>query len=334
MGTLKKWMALCLLGVMVILAGCGAASEDKVKKQLASKWEDNEGYEVQAEMTVQTAGETTRFQIEVWHTKPDYYRVSVSDEDPEKTQLIIRNKEGVFVISPHLQKSYQFKSDWPLKHSQAYLIESLVRDIQNDKEAEFTEQDKTYTFVTKTMHTHQQQLPKQTIEIDKKSLLPKKVTIHSEDGQEKMELTFKKIELGKIHSAADYEVDPFEKTQEDTASSELDDPTFQTTYPLAQLSGVELVEEQVVETSYGKRVILNYGGAKSYTLIQQPSQSNSLLPVFAAGDPAPLEVQMGAMSEYSLQWEENGVSYFLASTSLTPDEMLQIAGSMETSSLK
>ncbi|WP_342526337.1 outer membrane lipoprotein carrier protein LolA [Chryseomicrobium sp. FSL W7-1435] len=334
MDALKKWQTFVLVLLICLLAGCGAASEEKVKKQLAEKWAQPEGYEVQAEMHVQSPEGAVSYQIEVWHTKPDYYRVSVTDQDPEKNQLIVRNKEGVFVISPHLQKSYQFKSEWPLKHSQAYLIESLFRDIESDKEAQFTEQDKTYTFVTKTKHSHQQQLPKQTIEIDKKSLLPTRVVIHSEDGQEKMELDFKKIELGKIHTAADYEVDPFEKAKDETASAELDDPQFETAYPLAELPGVELVEEQVMETSRGKRVILHYSGEKSFTLVQEPAAPNELLPVFAPGDPAPIDFQLGAMTDYSMQWEDNGVSYFLASTQLTTDEMIEVAASMSAASQK
>lgn len=334
MDALKKWQLVLLLLVVSLLVGCGAASEEKVKKQLAAKWAKPEGYEVTADMHVQSPEGSVTYAIEVWHTQPDYYRVSVTDQDPEKNQLIVRNKEGVFVISPHLQKSFQFKSEWPLKHSQAYLIESLFRDIESDKEAVFTEQDKTYTFVTKTKHSHQQQLPKQTIEIDKKSLLPTRVVIHTEDGSEKMELVFKKIELGKIHTAADYEVDPFEKAKDETASAEFDDSEFETAYPLAELPGVELVEEEVIETAEGKRVILHYSGDKSFTIVQQPSAPNALLPVFAPGDPAPLDFQLGAMTDYSMQWEEAGVSYFLASTQLTPDEMIQVAASMSAHSQK
>lgn len=334
MERLNKWFGVLLIMVLILMAGCGGTNPEKVKKKVMEKWTEQDGYEIKAQMSVQSANENAQYDIDVWHTKPDYYRVSVSEEDPEKTQLIVRNKEGVFVISPHLQKSYQFKSDWPLKHSQAYLIESLARDIQDDAEAEFSEQDKTYTFVTKTKTTHQQQLPKQTIVIDKKSLLPKQVIIHTEDGQEKMELTFTKIELGKIHSAGDYGVDPFEKAKEGTASAELDDPEFQTTYPMATIEGVELVDEQVMNQDEGKRVILNYAGAKSFTIIQQPSNSTALLPVFAQGDPLPIELPLAAANEYSLQWEDNGIQYFLASTTLTQEEMLEVAASMQAPSLK
>lgn len=334
MDALKKWQVIITLFAVSLLVGCGAASEEKVKKQLESKWAQPEGYEVQAEMIVQSAETTATYQIEVWHTKPDYYRVSVTDQDPEKNQLIVRNKEGVFVVSPHLQKSYQFKSEWPLKHSQAYLIESLFRDIQNDKEAKFSEQDKTYTFVTKTQTSHQQQLPQQTIEIDKKSLLPTRVVIHAEDGQEKMELVFNKIELGKIHTAADYEVDPFEQAKDKTASAELDNPEFETSYPVAQLPGVELVEEEVVTTDSGKRVILHYSGDKSFTVIQENASPNALLPVFASGDPAPLDFQLGAMDKHSMRWEKDGVAYFIASTQLTQQEMIEVAASMSAASQK
>lgn len=64
MDALKKWQLVLLLLVVSLLVGCKAA-------------------------------------IEVWHTQPDYYCVSVTDQDPEKKQLIVRNNEGVrvFLIS-------------------------------------------------------------------------------------------------------------------------------------------------------------------------------------------------------------------------------------------
>ena len=51
----------------------------------------------------------------------------------DQSQIILRNEEGVFVLTPALNKSFRFQSDWPQNSSQAYLYESLVRDILQDK---------------------------------------------------------------------------------------------------------------------------------------------------------------------------------------------------------
>ncbi|PJK15776.1 hypothetical protein CQS04_11080 [Chryseomicrobium excrementi] len=127
-----------------------------------------------------------------------------------------------------------------------------------------------------------------------------------------MELIFNNSDLGKIHTAADYEVDPFEQAKYKAASAELDNPEFETSYSGAQLPGIQLVEE-VVTTDAGKRVILHSSGDKSFTVIQENASPNALLPVFASSDPAPLDFQLGAMDDHSMRREKDGVVYFIAS---------------------
>ena len=68
--------------------------------------------------------------------------VSMSRKQEEDSQMIVRNKEGVFVVTPSLGKTYKFQSDWPAQNSQAYLIGALSEDIKADKNATMTEKDK------------------------------------------------------------------------------------------------------------------------------------------------------------------------------------------------
>lgn len=63
-------------------------------------------------------------------------------------------KTEVFVLTPSLNKSFRFQSDWPNNSSQVYLFESLVKDVQNDSDAVFTAKEKKYVFETKTNYQH------------------------------------------------------------------------------------------------------------------------------------------------------------------------------------
>ncbi len=49
--------------------------------------------------------------------------------------MILKNDDGVYVLTPALNKSFKFQSEWPENSSQAYLFESLVKDITEDKSA-------------------------------------------------------------------------------------------------------------------------------------------------------------------------------------------------------
>ena len=58
---------------------------------------EGKGYELDATMEIKTGNEARVYDVNVWHTQPDFYRVEVSQKDENVTQMIIRNKEGVFV---------------------------------------------------------------------------------------------------------------------------------------------------------------------------------------------------------------------------------------------
>ena len=327
-----------VLLLVVLLAACGAESKEDVLKKLSTKWVDTKGYELDAKMEISTGSEPRLYEVSVWHTKPEFYRVKVSQTGEDVSQTIVRNDEGVFVITPTLGKTYKFQSDWPEKNSQAYLIGSLAQDIKADKDSVMTETEKSYVFETKTRNSHQKMLPSQKIHISKKTLLPTKVSILNDQKEEQISITFDKITLGTTRSAGDYKADmpAEESTKDDTASADVELPVFQTHYPALQWEGVDMLEEKVIKDETQERVILSYGGNKEFTIIQSPitKTTTDLVPVFAAGDPADLGFAIGAITDKSISWEQNGVEFFLASDSMSREEMMEVASSMVASDLK
>jgi len=327
-----------VLLLVLFLAACGAESKEDVLKKLSTKWVETKGYELDAKMEISTGSEPRLYEVNVWHTKPDYYRVKVSQTGEEVSQTIVRNKEGVFVITPSLGKTYKFQSDWPEKNSQAYLIGSLAEDIKADKDSVMTENEKSYVFETKTRNSHQKMLPSQKIHISKKTLLPTKVSVLNDQKEEQISITFDKITLGTSRSAGDYKADmpSEESTDDETASADVELPVFQTHYPSLQWEGVDKLDEKVIKDETQQRVILSYGGNKEFTIIQTPitKKSTDLVPVFAAGDPADLGFAIGAITDKSISWEQNGVEFFLASDSMTREEMMTVASSMQVDELK
>ena len=323
--------------LVLFLTACGAESKEDVLKKLSTKWVETKGYELDAKMEISTGSEPRLYEVNVWHTKPEFYRVKVSQEGDDVSQTIVRNKEGVFVITPSLGKTYKFQSDWPEKNSQAYLIGSLAQDIKADKDSVMTENKDSYVFETKTRNSHQKMLPSQKIHISKKTLLPTKVSIMNDQKEEQIKITFDKITLGTSRSAGDYKADvPEKSTDDETASADTELPVFQTHYPSLQWEGVDKIEEKVIKNETQERVILTYGGNKEFTIIQTPitKKSSDLVPVFAAGDPADLGFAIGAITDKSISWEQNGVEFFLASDSMTREEMMTVASSMQVENLK
>lgn len=158
---MRKKFFLLLTGLMVIfvLAACGSKSQDDVVKELRSKQSDLTSYKVNAKMTLKMGSDSQVYNVEIWHKDPTFYRVNLKNAEKDQSQMILRNKEGVFVLTPALNKSFRFQSDWPQNSSQAYLYESLIKDIVADKEAKFTSTKDYYIFETKTRYQNNSMLP-------------------------------------------------------------------------------------------------------------------------------------------------------------------------------
>lgn len=333
-------MRLRLFGLLVmlglLLTACGGASQEKVVKKLDEQWGDSKGYELTATMEMKTGGEPRTYDVNVWHTKPDFYRVTVTEQNDNVTQMIVRNEEGVFVVTPALRKTYKFQSEWPKQNSQAYLIGALAEDLTQDKKAVMKEEDGAYVFETATRNADKTGLPLQKIVVDKDSMLPKTVSIMDETEEEKIVIKFKEIDLTVAHKKEEYAVEKFSENEEnEVAAADMENKEFRTHYPTVEWDNTKLAGEKTVEEASGERVILTYEGDKAYTLMQQPAAAgNSVLPVFAPGDLADLGFTIGAITDTSISWEKDGVSFFLATTKLTREEMMEVASSMTAGGVK
>lgn len=346
-----KWLV--LLCTILLLSACGAASQEKVLKKVNGKWAETNGYELNASMEIKSGGEPRNYDVTVWHTKPDFYRVEVVESGKDVSQMIVRNADGVFVVTPTLNKMYKFQSDWPKKNSQAYLIGALAEDLAEDKNLVMKEEEKAYIFEAATRNSYKNSMPHQVITVDKKTLLPTSVAIMNDVKEEQIRITFKKIKLGVQHAAKEYAVEQFTdkdstkgeqatpadkegqegKDDKEAVGAEVEYQEFQTHYPV--LNWAQLANEKVVQENGMERVILTFDGEKAFTVMQQPvTKENSMLPVSSPGDPVDLGYTIGAITDTSISWEKDGVEFFVASSKLTREEMIEVATSMTISSMK
>lgn len=337
---MKKSLTLPIIGLLMVffLAGCGAKSQEDVIKSLSKKMDEMTGYRTNATMTLQTGDEQQSYDIEIWHKKDDFYRVELKSAKKEQSQIILRNKDGVFVLTPALNKSFKFQSEWPYNSSQAYLFESLAEDIMKDDEAAFTAADDHYVFVTKTNYQNQKTLPKQEITLAKDDLSPVRVRVMDQDNNPLVQVDF-----FDFHFNADIEEGAFD-VKRNMSGAQIDTPTmaqpesneFSVLYPTYVPEGINLIEEKEVESEHGKRIVLTYAGPESsFTLYQEVATimpANS--PVYVDGEPVDLGFSVGVLTDDSISWTNDGVQYYLASKDLASEELLQIARSVQGQAAK
>lgn len=377
---LVTWLV--LICAILLLSACGTASQEKVLKKVNGKWSETNGYELDAKMEIKSGGEPRTYDVTVWHTKPDFYRVEVVESGKDVSQMIVRNADGVFVVTPTLNKMYKFQSDWPKKNSQAYLIGALAEDLADDKNLVMKEEDKAYIFEAATRNSYKNSMPHQVITVDKKTMLPTSVVIMNDVKEEQIRITFNNIKLGVQHAAKEYAVEQFTETEDskgeqaapankdakddkdakgetdakgqaeadgeadakgradangekEAVGAEVEYQEFQTHYPVVNFENTKMTNEKAISDSGMERVILTFEGDKAFTVMQQPvMKESSMLPVTSPGDPVDLGFTIGAITDTSISWEKDGVAFFVASSKLTREEMVEVATSMTISSMK
>jgi outer membrane lipoprotein-sorting protein len=333
----KFWILAVVLAAILALSACGSKSQEDVVKALNGKLEKLSGYKAYAEMTLKMGNEPQTYNIEVWHNKPDYYRVQLKNAKDEQSQMILRNKDGVYVLTPTLNKSYKFQSEWPKNSSQAYLYESLVKDILQDKSAKFKVTKNTYVFETTTRYQNNKMLPYQEIAFDKKTLAPKSVKVMDTNRNTLVSVKFTKVQLN-----AKFDNNAFDTKKNMTGATlkvpndvKVNGTELSVKYPTTKIG--TLFDEKKVNTENGKRVILTYTGDKSFTLIQEKAEVFLAAAMGATtmnGDMVDLGFGIGAITKNSLSWTQDGVEYMIASNDLSKEEMIDIAESVQGQPVK
>ena len=267
---MKKKLLLTIVSMFLVLAlaACGEKSKEDVIGALDEKVKEMSGYKVNATMTLKAGPTAQKYNVEVWYNKPTFYRVALSNSKKNQSQMILRNSDGVFVLTPALNKSYRFQSDWPMNSSQVYLFESLVKDVTKDKNSKFKSLKDSYVFETKTNYNNNDSLPNQIISFNKSTLAPESVKIKDAEGNVLVSVVFDDMKFD-----AKFDKNSFD-TQKNMTSAKIkpskvanNDKPLSVKYPL--VNGMDLIEEKLVNSEDGQRVILTYGGEKNFTLVEE-----------------------------------------------------------------
>lgn len=337
----RNFTFLIFIGLLILIAaGCGGKSQESVIKKIDGTLEDVSGYKATAEMTMKTGQEERSYEVDVWFKKgqEDFYRVGLENEEEEGGQVILKNNEGVFVLTPALKKSFKFQTDWPENSSQPYLYQSLVNDVLADNDATFTASETHYVFLTKTNYQNSTNLPYQEVYFDKKSYTPTGVKIMDKDKNVLVEVTFKDIELNPNFAKNDFDRETIlEETLADMSVSNMDQKDLAVMFPLETL-GAELVEKQEVQVEDGERVIMTFKGDRNFTLIQEkvtavPTSGGEQIEE-VTGDVINLGYSIGALTNNTIEWNYNGTDFYLASEDMTMEELIEVASSIEGQEIK
>lgn len=335
-----RLVMLAVIGVLsIIMTACGGKSQESVVKKIDSKLEDSSGYKVTAEMKMKTGKEDRKYDVNVWYKKgkTDMYRVGLENGSDDNGQVILKNEEGVFVLTPALNKSFKFQTEWPENSSQPYLYQSVVEDVLQDKDAVFTEADNYYMFKTKTNYQNNTNLPYQEVYFDKKTFAPAMVKVLDKDEQVLIEVAFTETTFDPDFGKNDFHRKAIldDKAADTSVAGAEEQQTLAVMFPLETM-GSELAEKEEVMTDDGERVIMTFKGERNFTFIQEKENS---VPTVATveemqGDVVDLGYSIGALSEQTVEWNYQGTDFVIASEDMTMEELIAVASSVQGQEIK
>ena len=134
------------------------------------------------------------YNISVSYKKEDYYKIELVNAINDHKQIILRNDEGVYIVTPSLNKSFKFQSDWPYNNSQVYLLSSLLDDINNDQNHTFSNKNNEMIITSTVNYPNNEKLVNQKIYFNSDNL-PTKVEVMDADGNIQIKMLFDKIDL-------------------------------------------------------------------------------------------------------------------------------------------
>ena len=213
-----KKIFLCLILICLILTGCGKKDEKTVLKEFQDKVNNTDSYYLSGNMELVNNEDVYTYNISVSYEKEDHYKIELTNVINDHKQVILRNEEGVYVITPSLNKSFKFQSDWPYNNSQVYLLSSLLDDISNDEDKVFESTDDGYIFTSTVNYPNNDKLVNQKVYFGK-DYLPTKVEVMDTDGNVQIKMAFDKIDLKTEFNDTYFDLNSILNTEEDTTNN-------------------------------------------------------------------------------------------------------------------
>ena len=350
-----KKIFLILILICLVLTGCGRRDEKEVLKGFQDKVLGTDSYYLTGEMELVNNEDVYNYNIGVSYKRDDYYKIELTNVVNDHKQIILRNSEGVYIITPSLNKSFKFQSDWPYNNSQVYLLSSLLDDINNDENRVFESTKDGYVFTSSVNYPNNEKLVKQKIYFDK-DYLPTKVEVLDADGSSEITMKFDKIDLKtefndtyfdlnsildtnkNITSQNDNKNTDNSDTDTDNTPSEAQEPSSETKetatiddiiYPMYLPVNTYLTNTERINTDDGERLILTFSGDSSFVLMEQVakySEVPEIIPTY--GDVELIGSSLAVVNDNSANWFFDGIEYYIVSDVMQTDELLQVVRSI------
>lgn len=319
---MKRIGLIILVGIM-ICTGCG--NNKDIVNTLKKKIEGTNNYHVAGTLEIINNENIYTYDVDVSYKKNDNFRVSLKNKTNEHEQIILKNDSGVFVLTPSLNKSFKFQSEWPYNNSQSYLLQNILDDILEDEKKQVEEKDDKYIITTSVKYSNNKELVKQKIYTKKDGTIEKVEVLNDKDIV-KIRMTYNKIDY-----KANFEKKYFDLT-ENMSSNTKTSVTMQEIediiYPMYMPENTYLSNEEKVNLENGERIILTFAGDTPFTIIEETAAIDNGNTTSVHGEVELLTDVIGYLSDGVASWISNGIEYYAVSEAMDSEELLKVVNSI------
>ncbi|WP_249029564.1 LolA family protein [Tannockella kyphosi] len=325
----KKQIMIISIFVVVLLSVVFFLTKGKSLEEQLEIVSQYDTYTMSCNMELLENDDLKSFQIDVVYQKEgEYYKVTIYDKSLNQSQVIVRNEEGVFVVTPSLNQTFQFQSEWPTSQPKPYIYVSLLEAIEEGsvdsiEDGYLVKQDITYE--------NDDRVTSQEIYFDEE-LHPVLVQVYDQDGLEII-----KVEITSFEENVSLEQDTFNPdviVNDVTVSYVEQMESSLPLYPVTSL-GASLVSQEISVIGDVTNHILQFSGETSFTVVQSVDMGASEVVTTQVYDEVvDLVDGIGFYSDNQLTMIQSGILCSVYSTELTKEEMMDVINSLQVSSIK
>ena len=320
---MKKTILILISMILVLITGCFNKNKDVIKT-FKDEVENMKSYRINGTLEIMNNENSYTYDAKILYKKNDKFKVDLKNKTNEHQQIILKNEDGVYVLTPSLNKSFKFQSDWPYNNSQSYLLQNLLNDIENDDDKKIEQKDDVTIVTTKVNYSNNKKLVKQKIYFNKNFDI-QKVEVCNEEDIVKIRMTFSNVDANVKIDDKEFELSESMKTQETMLT---EDKLETVLYPMYIPNNTYLENEEKVSTETGERVILTFAGENPFMLIEETIDLNNENTIPVYGEIELLNDTVGYISNGVASWISNGIEYYAVSETMDNSELLEVVNSI------
>ena len=319
----KIFLIMCCL---FFICGCSKNNDKDILNKINDKVDKTKNYQITATLEIYRNEEKFTYDIISTYQKENNFKVELLNKENNHKQIILKNQNSVYVLTPSLNKSFKFQSEWPFNNSQIYLLQPILMDIKNDKNVKFETTKDGCIITSNVNYANEKDYKKQKVYINKENNITK-IEIVDDKKEIKMKLNIVDIQYNIGLDKNYFDSNKYINENEENTTQEKSSTLNEIVYPMYIPIDTYLTSQNTISTEDGERIILNFTGESQFVFVQENLNKNETVG-YVYGDPYLILDTVGAITDSSVTWISNGVEYSVMSDTLEIDELLTVAQSI------